>query len=366
MRDNDSKNKEIHEDARTAAAYLSGLLHRDGFTTPDLLVQQINLTARTAIVLRMTRRAYRAASFLDSRVLPFARDGFALPHAHLLRWTEAIVDTPRPIHFIFHTGHVGSTLISRLVDEADGVLSLREPPTLRTLAHAHDMLGQEDAPLSPSEYDAWFATQLRLWRRGYDDTRCVVVKTTSDTARIGHRLMNDAPTARAILLNVPAETYLAQTLSALSVRDVHDKLPERLARLARLLGDVEEPRSTGEAIASSWLAEQLTHDRIRHPWPERILRVDFDAFLADSGVHLAAIFKHLQLEAPDTLRDSRAAGHPLMSQYSKQPDRGFSASDRAERLTTSRCQNATEIRSGLSWLERTARAHPHAAAALAA
>src|SRR5262249_31486793 len=157
-------------------------------------------------------------------------------------------DAPRPIHFIFHSGHVGSTLISRLIDEAPGVLGLREPATLRTLAAAHDKLGQDSPPLSPADYDTWLATQLRLWRRGYDDTRCVVLKTTSDTARVGHTLMNDAPEARALLLNVTPETYLAQALSARGSSDLQNKLPERQARLERLLGGYDQPRGEAQAI----------------------------------------------------------------------------------------------------------------------
>ena len=46
----------------------------------------------------------------------------------------------RAVHFIFHTGHVGSTLVSRLLDETGDVLSLREPLPLRTLADAMDVL----------------------------------------------------------------------------------------------------------------------------------------------------------------------------------------------------------------------------------
>ncbi|MBS0386727.1 MAG: hypothetical protein JSS00_15400 [Proteobacteria bacterium] len=314
----------------------------------------------------MSRNAYRAASCLDGRAMHLAPDGFVMPHAHLERWTQAITDAPVPIHFIFHAGHVGSTLLSRAIGEADGVLGLREPATLRTLAAAHDALGGPNRLLHPREYETWFATHLRLWRRGYHNTRCVVLKTTSDTARIGHKLMSDATDARAILLNVTPETYLAQALSADSTKELQSKLPGRVARLARLLGNALDAGSSGEAVALSWLTEQLTHDRIAHPWPHRALRVDFDAFLANPGIHLAAIFCHLQLEMPQALRESDLSEHPLMRQYSKSPERAHSIADRAERLAWSRKENAREISNGLAWLEHVARSHPHAALALAA
>jgi hypothetical protein len=365
MPDKNSKNSEIEQGSATGRSSLSDLLARSGFNSPDLFVQQIDPASRNATVVHMSREAYRTSSFLDRRIEAQTPDGFIMPHDHLVRWTQTITDAPRPIHFIFHIGHVGSTLLSRLIDEADGVLALREPATLRTLAAAHDQLAGSNPLLSAADYDTWLATQLRLWRRGYEKTRVVVLKTTSDTARIGHTLMNDAPAARAILLNVTPETYLAQALSAYGSSDLPKKLPERQARLMRLLGLYEDARSQAEIVALSWLAEQLTHDRIAHPWPDRVLRVDFDAFLAKPDAELTAIFGHLQIERPAGLREGVAA-HPLMQQYAKSPGLAYSSTDRAGRLAASRQVNAEEIRAGLAWLERVARAHPRVATALAA
>jgi len=63
----------------------------------------------------------------------------------------------RRLHFIFHAGHVGSTLLSRLLDEAEGVLSLREPLPLRTIAEN----------FSEPRLDLL----LRLWERGFANTK---------------------------------------------------------------------------------------------------------------------------------------------------------------------------------------------------
>ena len=359
MYDNDSKNKKIDADPANGASTLSDLVARNGFNSPDLFVQRIDLVAGSAAVLRMSREAYRAASFLDGRLLPLTPDGFIMPHEHLVRWTQAITEAPRPIHFIFHAGHVGSTLLSRIIEEADGVLALREPPTLRTLATTHDAL----SPAS-KEFDIALATQLRLWRRGYDDTKCVVVKATSDTARIGERLMDEAPDARAILLNVGAEVHLAQTVSS-SLRDLRATGAERFKRLSRLLGVAEPVTTAGEAAAMSWLTEHVTQQRIAEACPGRTLRIDFDAFLADPALHLRTISHHLSLAAPSVVLNS-AAAHALMQQYAKNPDKPYSAETRAEQLRQSRRDNADEIRRGLAWLDRMAAAHPSAAAALAA
>ncbi|MBI3440077.1 MAG: hypothetical protein HY054_15740 [Proteobacteria bacterium] len=295
-------------------------------------------------------------------MLAYTPDGFVMPHAHLVRWVEAIDVQPHPLRFIFHAGHVGSTLLSRLIGEADGVLSLREPPTLQTLALMHDALSSFESGFSHSQFETWTRTQLRLWQRGYADTRCVVVKATSDTARIGRTLMQLAPEARAILLNVPAETFIAMMLSAPSLHELRSKARERRNRLSRTLGESPPITSTGEAAAMSWLAEQLTQERLSHPWPTRTLRLDFDAFLANPSFHLGAVFHHLEIAS--LVGD--VARHPLMQRYSKSPGIAYSVADRAERLQQSGRDNAEEIRRGLGWIDRVAQAYPPAAAALAA
>ena len=95
-----------------------------------------------------------------------------------------------PVHFIFHTGHVGSTLVSRLLDETGSVLSLREPLPLRTLADAHDALGHVDSLLSDAQFDRSLAQFMRLWGRGYATTRCVIVKATSSAGRLAAPILS--------------------------------------------------------------------------------------------------------------------------------------------------------------------------------
>ena len=83
-------------------------------------------------LIAMDRDSYRAASFLDDRMLQQPVD------AQMLPWPEvedAVAGELRTdARWIFHIGHVGSTLISRLLGELDGVSAVREPRLLRDLA----------------------------------------------------------------------------------------------------------------------------------------------------------------------------------------------------------------------------------------
>src|SRR5438270_4527632 len=96
------------------------------------LAQALDPSAGTVRLVAMNRDSYRAASFLDDRLLQRPVD------AQLVAWPdiEAAVagDLRADARWIFHIGHVGSTLVSRLIGELPGVLALREPRLLRDLA----------------------------------------------------------------------------------------------------------------------------------------------------------------------------------------------------------------------------------------
>src|SRR5262245_48850018 len=180
----------------------------------------------------MDAAAYRAASFLDDRILGPATQGAWFSIGTISDAARGVHDG-HPLHFIFHTGHVGSTLVSRLLDETGAVLSLREPLPLRTLADAYDVLGQLDSLLSNAQFDALMATFLRLWSRGYGLTRTVVVKATSSVGRIAAPILERTERARAIYMNLRAEPYLATLLAgANSPTDLRGHAPGRIRRLS--------------------------------------------------------------------------------------------------------------------------------------
>jgi len=173
--------------------------------------------------LRMTDADYRAASFLDQRTL--RPDSEILPAP----WPALPADARRDAQYIFHIGNVGSTLISRLLGELDGVLALREPLLLRTFA--------ESLP-GPEHFDTLTALPARTFRPGQRAN----IKATSFTSEIADRLV--PPGSRALFLYATPDHYLEnilagenswQTLQALS--------PVRLARLqGRCPGARSRPR----------------------------------------------------------------------------------------------------------------------------
>src|SRR6185295_10280597 len=121
--------------------------------SPDAYPQAVDLVRGLVLVIRMDARAYRAASFLDDRILGPSTEGTWIPGAAVTQAARQVA-AARPLHFIFHTGHVGSTLLSRLLEEAGTVLGLREPLPLRTLADAYDVLGKPESLLGSPQFES--------------------------------------------------------------------------------------------------------------------------------------------------------------------------------------------------------------------
>lgn len=327
--------------------------------SPDSYPQKLDLVRSCILQIAFGQDAYRAASFLDDRILTPTTLGTWVPIERVTA-SARLGRATRPLHYILHTGHVGSTLLSRLLDTSGTVLSLREPLPLRTLAEACDVLGRPESLLSEAQFDILVDTFVRLWGRGYPDTHCVVLKATSAAARIAPRLLQHSFAARAIYLNLRAEPYLATLLAgANSAVDLRGHGPERMRRLCKRLEAALPALHTlthGEFAAMSWLAESLTRRDVLDAWPSRVLAVDFDAFLANVPGTMQRIVTHLQL-SPATDWLAQLNTNPALTRYSKAPDHEYTPALRADVLAQARREHADEIRRGLAWLATLARAH---------
>jgi hypothetical protein len=329
-------------------------------SSPDTYLQKLDPVRDAALVIRFDAAAYRAASFLDDRILGPETAGAWIPFA---RVAEAARHVParRPLHFIFHTGHVGSTLVSRLLDETEAVLSLREPLPLRTLAEAHDALGRPDSLLSNAQFDAALATLMALWSRGYARNTSVIVKATSSTGRLAPALLERHLGSRAIYLNLGAEPYLATLLAGQnSPIDLRGHGPERIRRLQSFVAEPLGPlyaMSIGELAAMSWLAESLSQHEAVVRFPDRVIAIDFDAFLANVPENMARIVGHFGLPA-DARYLAAVARSPVLTRYSKAPEYAYTPEIRSEILRDARRDHRDEISKGLAWLARLAQANP--------
>ena len=307
-----------------------------------LYPQRYDRERDAVLLIPLDARGLRAASFLDDRVLTPGQPGEWRAADDVAR---AVAGTAaRPLHFIFHTSHVGSTLLSRLLDEAPGVLGLREPHPVRTLAEMRDARSAAFAPR--------LALFLKLWARGFADTRAVVVKASSVAGRIAPEILQAAPHAKAVYLNLRAEPYLTTLLAgANALVDLKGFEVERRSRLTALLGVAPQTNSIGELAAMTWLTESLTRALALELYGARVLPLDFDAVLADLPATIGAVLHHFGIEGAA----AQIARSPVLTRYSKAPQQfEYSPHFRAQLLAQARFKHAGEIRRGMAFLERIA------------
>lgn len=315
-------------------------------TDPEFLPFKLDLVARRVLLVRLTAQQRRDAAFLDERALPAGVDGGWLP----LDALQFQGDAP-PADAIFHIGHCGSTLLSRLLESWPQLQGLREPLPLRTLAEAWPQLHAPDSRLSPGEAETLLQALWAAWSRPLGASHRTVIKATSSCNGLIAPLLGQQPAMRAILLDMPLRPYLAALLkSPDSTRDAAAAAGERLRDLHRrgYGGDVMlHTLSLPQQCAMGWLAERVRFDALVREHAPRLLRVDFETLLAQPEAELHRIATHLQLDAaavPSVMRS------PAWGRYSKALDHGYGREDRAHDLALAVARNAREIEAGERWV----------------
>lgn len=311
--------------------------------TPEWLPFEFDPETARLRWLRLTEADYREASFLDFRMVQ--------PESELREtgWPQVPAEARRDASYIFHIGNVGSTLISRLLDELPEVFAVREPQLLRTLGpHA--------------DFDTVAALLSRTWRPGQRAN----VKATSFTSELADRLVQ--PGSTALFLYLSPSSYLAsilagqnswQTLAALSetrLARLQGRCPGLQANLARM--------HDGQKAALGWACEMTSLERAAAAMPPgSVLWLDFEAFLADPVHRFTEIANHFAIEIGAPAARSIAEG-PLMRRYSKATEYEYSAEVRRELLAEARARNGRAIRDGLDWLGEGASGYPALAQAI--
>ena len=294
-------------------------------------------------LLRLDAAAYRAASFLDQRLLRTAPPEARVPGAQLSAAGAGLAPCAR---YLFHTGHVGSTLLSRLIGAREEFFALREPALLRAAAGPGAAL---PLPLA-----------LGLLGRTWQPGQRAVVKATSFVSEIAGAILAASGEAVAVLVFAEPLAYLRGILAGDNSRaETRTLAPARLRRLLRRLEPGtwhSDPRSEGEQVAMSWLSEMLALAAAAREHPAQVLWVEFDAFLREPAPALARILRALGAEPAPGEIEALLAG-PLMREYSKAPEHAYDAALRREVLEAADFNHGAQIAGGMQWLAAVAAQH---------
>ncbi|MEO1168307.1 MAG: hypothetical protein AAFW97_06320 [Pseudomonadota bacterium] len=320
---------------------------------PVWFPQQMDAATDRVLLVRMPEDAYCTASFLDQRMLT------QQSQPQWADWTEleaADQATRHDAHWIFHIGHVGSTLIARLLGELDGVFALREPQILRNFADLAADRAEAHAIWSPERYDARLETAIGWLSRTFAPDDRALIKASSFVSEIAESLIGTD--REALMLSVSPQRYLETILAGDNSRQELAMLaPQRLRRLHARLGSADwRLWQLSEAVraAMSWLSEMLALDAAASAAPDTHVQwLDFDDFLADPSSRLSEIARFFGIDADAEAVSSLVEG-PIMTQYSKAPEHGYSRDVRDSLLAEARAAHADGIAEALTWLNDAA------------
>lgn len=311
------------------------------------LVQALDPSQGAARLVAMDDDSYRAASFLDDRLLQAPID------AQIVPWTEieaAVTDGMRSdARWIFHIGHVGSTLLSRLLGDLGNVLAIREPRLLRDLA------------LTPGDIrHRYIAPVPTLMSRTFREAEVACVKATSFASEVAPELV--PPGERALFLFATPVNYVASILAGEnSVQELRLLAGSRAQRLnAR---DLYVPaQNDADLAAVAWAAEMTSLEAAAEAMTDReIAWADFDEMLGDlpGGLaRVAAFFGFAADQAP------AVASGPLLNRYSKALEYQYSPALRRRIIGEAAEQHGRAIDGALAMLRRAADKSPLLARAL--
>jgi hypothetical protein len=331
--------------------------------SPELFLRDLAPLEDSAVLSPMSEASYRASSFLDNRLVRAGDRDFGMPIPVLGRLLDAQGARPRPVHWLFHVGHCGSTLVSRLLGELDGPFVLREPAVVMGLTRSGRRLEEPDFPITRERWDMLKDLALAMLGRTWRETDTALIKATSDAVNLAPVLLGAHPRSRALLLYVDLETFLATMLREHTRRELRLFAREfRIADFRRLAPEAPaevEAYSAGRLAALAWLLHvRRMADLLDDPvLARRTLALSFDDYLDAPGPSLLAMAGFLGYpqapEAVDALLTGAAA-----TAYAKDPARPYDPARRATELAATRAAHRAEIEDALAWADGVVGATP--------
>lgn len=325
--------------------------------TPELFLKDFNPERDLAVLSPMSEASYRDSVFMDDRLVRSEARDLALSLNALGRLWQRSAAAARPIHYIGHMGHCGSTLLSRILGDLPGLHSLREPPVLIGLSRALRRLETPGFALSRFDWSQLLELAALMMQRTWRASDVAVIKPTSAAGNLLPHLMTRTGEERAVLLYVHLEDWLPIMLrpgtrreTGLFARDF------RLADFSAVAGDaVTVPASPGELAAMTWLLQAREFaDLLDNPrTAARVRLLHFDTLLAHPVPVIWALCDFFG--SPAAPEDISPVAGRLMTTDAKRPGHAYGADARTAELQSLRASEAEEIERALGWARKAAR-----------
>ena len=315
------------------------------------LAQALDPAAGIVRLVAMDREAYRAASFLDDRLMQLPVNAQLLPWPDVEAATEGVLR--QDARWIFHVGHVGSTLVSRLLGEIPRVLAVREPRLLRDLA------------LCPAEVRHRYCAPVpKLMSRTFADNEIACVKATSFASEIAPELV--PARQRALFMYATPANYIGSILAGEnSVKELRMLAPSRAQRLQQPVSSLGAARNDAELAAIAWACEMTALEAAADGMADRSIEwADFDQMLQNMQTELARMSEQFGF-AVSAHEIEAIANSPLLARYSKALEYEYSPQLRRELIAEALAANGRAFEGALAMLRSAAEKSPLLARAMA-
>lgn len=328
----------------------------------EIFPHQFDIFSDKILLVKLSDQEIRHASFLDQRALTPQTQGAWLPWNDI---TQSIPDRPYAApHFIFHMGHCGSTLLSRLLEQLSPMRALREPLVLRSLAEeqAHQSTGLSF--WNKQDFLNRFDQLLYLLSR--PPTPCII-KATSMCTDLMKVALTRATETKVAFVFIPPETYISALLGGSNaLTDLRGFARIRATRLQQMLKTPISlaSLSLGQLAAMSWLCETASACQALDNAPKKgaIKTINFDNFLIAPQQQLTSLSQHFNIQINEETISAVLASD-VMRTYSKAPEHPYDTDLRRKILQDSMINYASEINNGIVWLKEMSSQHVLAAKA---
>lgn len=327
-------------------------------TSPGWHLHRIDPVQRRVLFIQLGAEQFRQASFLDERVESQASAGYWYDAETILDTFDGTPDQPPAM--IFHGGHVGSTLLSRVLAGASGALALREPLSLRFLA---DTARQQDLPwawLDGRRWRLWSDVIRRALGRPFERGQPVLVKATSHCGNLAAPWLRHYPDWRGLGLYLRLPRYLATCLKTDRPRaDLRGFAQARVQDHLHLTGDAlaADPSnqdislarlSDDQLLGLSWLTTTAHLVNAADQAPQRLRLVDFEHWLQAPADSSADLLDHLHWSFESEVLSTRLARE--LQRYSKDPQQPYSPARRQQTLQATSTRHRDRIAAISDWV----------------
>lgn len=254
-----------------------------------------------------------------------------------------------PIHFIFHTGFCGSTLLAGALDLPG--TRVKEPDVLINLANR--MIRSDDQANRQR-----LELVLRLLQRPGAPGEPVIVKPTNFANRLLENVLAQRPQSKTVLLYSDVETFLRSLLKrGMFGRIFGRKLLAQLRSWSPLdfgYGPDELLQLTDvQAAALAWLMQIHHFDTIARAFGDRVSLLDSPALLADPAAAIDRAQTLFGLGLDQNEVEAIASG-PVFSKHSKFADRDYSPDAREKEHQAANATYSEELEMVVKWIEAVA------------